>query len=147
MLKSQQGVTDTPLAHSLPQTLILTLCFQHNDVYRQPYSALQGAVQGRATISLLVNRSVSYDTMSPPLCLDRPTQPRRGCFVREGGDCQTTWAPLQSGERELPWVLHITLQEKRNFEDACFHMFHIKNNNVRYVWLKEQGVNEKWHSL
>ena len=87
---SQQGVTDTPLALSLPQTPILILCFEHNDSQRVQYSALQGEAQGRATISLLVNKSVSYDPMSPPQCLDRPAQPRRGCFVREGGDCQTT---------------------------------------------------------
>lgn len=79
-------------------------CF---DSYREPYSALQGTAQGRATISLLVNKSVSYNPPSPPLCLDRPAQPRRGCFVREGGECQTTWAPLQSeAETERVVGLH-----------------------------------------
>lgn len=63
------------------------------------YRALQGAAQGRATISLLVNKSISYNPPHPPLRLDRPAQPRRGCFVREGGECQSTWAPLQSTER------------------------------------------------
>lgn len=71
----------------------------NTDSYREPCSALQGAAPQRATISLLVNKPVSYNPSSPPLCLDCPAQLRRGCFVREGEECQTTWASLQSAER------------------------------------------------
>ncbi len=58
--QSQQGVTVTPLALSLPQLYLLALAL-NTDSYRVPYSALQGAAQGRATISLLVNKYVSYN--------------------------------------------------------------------------------------
>lgn len=100
MLRVSKG-----LLTSLWPSPSLKLHFLHfalnTDSYREPGSALQGAAPPRrATISLLVNKSVSNNPSSPPLCLDRPAQPRRGCFVREGGEWQTTWAPLQSTERE-----------------------------------------------
>lgn len=132
--ESTKGLLTSP--QPSPSLKLYFLHFALNtDSYGEPGSALQGAVPQRATISLLVNKSISNNPWSLPLCLDRPAQPRRGCFVREGGEWQTTWAPLHGGERRErvrkledstppTWRLSGTLQipwhDKRYFEKGTF---------------------------